>query len=413
MTRYIRWTLLLVLFPALVHAQSTPVSLEEAVELFLQNSLQQKLARYDRLRKQGEAVRYKAYPNPEVSINRELLNAGSIDYEETTYMLSQPIALLGQPFLRNQSASKSQKAAELQFEFDRLQLIRQVKSLYAEYWKLSQQLEIYNQALEVIRKARSAAKARQAEGSFSGLQVQRFNVELSRYRKQRDEVQLNRNQVGNRLATYLFSGQELDTEIQPSDSLMVEPINMQEQTLIQYALANRTDLVALQQMVDASELQYKVEKRDRLPDLNVNLGYKKQSDGAEGFVIGGSIKLPIFNQNRGNVTITRAQTRSRQTKLTLKQQRVKNQVSTAYERVELVLEQWHSMQEDKMDGSMLEAARAAYQEGRYSLVELLDATQAYVDGETITYETIADYNQALFELDVQSAGRISILMSSQ
>jgi len=407
MISYIRWTLLLVLLPALVHAQSTSITLEEAVELFKQNSLQQELARYDRLRKQGESIRYKAYPNPEISVNREQLNAGSIDYEETTYMLSQPIELLGQPFLRNQSASKSQKAAELQFEYDRLQLIRQVKSLYAEYWQLSQQLEIYNQALDVIRKARSAAKARQAEGSFSGLQVQRFNVELSRYRKQRDQVQLTLQQTGNQLATYLFAGQELDTQIQVSDNLTVEPINLQEQALIQYALAHRADLAALKEMVDASELQYKVEKRDRLPDLNLNVGFKQQSDGAEGFIIGGSIKLPIFNQNRGNVTITQAQTRSRQAELTLKQQTVKNQVSTAYERVELVLEQWRSMQEDPMDGSMLEAARAAYQQGRYSLVELLDATQAYVDGQMMIFETIADYNQALFELNVQSAGRIS------
>jgi cobalt-zinc-cadmium efflux system outer membrane protein len=398
---------LLVLFPALIHAQSNSITLDEAVELFKQNSLQQELARYDKLRKQGEAIRYKAYPNPEVSVNSEQLNAGTVDYQETTYMLSQPIELLGQPFLRSRSASKSQKAAKLQFKYDRLQLIRQVKSLYAEYWQLSEKLEIYNRALDVIRKARSSAKARQAEGTFSGLQVQRFNVELSRYRKQRDQVQLNLKQTGDRLATYLFSGKELDTEIHTSDSLTVKPINIQEQTLIQYALANRADLAALEQKVDASELQHKVEKRDRLPDLNVNFGYKEQSDGAEGFVIGGSIKLPIFNQNRGNVTITQAQILSRQTELTLKQQAVRNQISTAYERVELVLKQWTSMQEDAMDGSMLEAARAAYQQGRYSLVELLDATQAYIDGQTMIYETIADYNQALFELNLQSAGRIS------
>ncbi|NIR88100.1 TolC family protein, partial [Candidatus Bathyarchaeota archaeon] len=387
----------------LIHAQSTSISLDEAVELFKQNSLQQELARYDRLRKQGEAIRYKAYPNPEISINREQLNAGTVDYEETTYMLSQPIELLGQPFLRNKSASKSQKAAELQFEYDRLQLIQQVKSLYAEYWQLSQKMEIYNRALEVIRKARSSAKARQAEGTFSGLQVQRFNVELSRYRKQRDQVQLNLKQTGNRLATYLFLGEDLDTEFQLSDSLTVDPINVQKRTLIQYALANRADLSALEQMVGASELKYKVEKRNRLPDLNLNIGYKEQSDGAEGFVIGGSIKLPIFNQNRGNVAITQAETRSRQTELTLKQQAVRNQVSTAYKRVQLVLEQWKSIQEGRMDPSMLEAAQAAYQQGRYSLVELLDATQAYVDGQTMIYETIADYNQALFELNVQSA----------
>lgn len=397
---------MLVLLPVIVHAQSTSISLEEAVDLFKENSLQQELARYDQIRKQGEAIRYKAYPNPQFSVNREQLNAGTVDYRETTYMFSQPVELLGQPFLRGQSATKSQKAAELQFEYDRLQLIGQVKSLYAEYWQLSKKLSIYNRALEVIRKVRASAKARQDEGTFSGLQVQRFNVELSRYRKQRDEIQLNMQQIGRRLATYLFAGEALDTDIRTSDSLKVVPLNLQKQALIQYALINRADLQALEQMVDASELQYKVEKRDRLPDLNLNLGYKDQSDGSEGFVIGGSIKLPIFNQNRGNVTITRARTHSRETERTLKQKAIRNQVSTAYERVELIVEQWESMQEDAMDAPMLEAARAAYQQGRYSLVELLDATRAYVDGQTMIYETITKYNQALYELDLQSAGRI-------
>lgn len=413
MNRYIRWTFLLVLLPALVHAQTNSISLEEAVELFKQNSLQQELARYDQLRKQGEAIQYKAYPNPGISVYREQLNAGTIDYQETTYMVSQPIELLGQPFLRNRSASKSQKAAEFQFEYDRLQLLGQVKSLYAEYWQLSQKLDVYNRALEIIRKARESAKARQAEGTYSGLQVQRFNVELSRYRKQRDQVQLNLQQTGNRLATYLFAGQELGNNIQASDSLTVTPINLQEEALIQYALANRADLMALEQLADASELQYKVEKRDRLPYLNINLGYKNQSDGSEGFVIGGSIQIPIFNQNSGNVTVAKAQSQSRQTELVLKEQVVRNQVETAYQRVQLIMEQWKAMQEDSMQASMLGAARAAYQQGRYSLVELLDATQAYVDGQTMVYETIADYNQALFELDVQSAGRISETQNTQ
>lgn len=398
---------MLVLCPAFVHAQSTSISLKEAVELFKENSLRQELARYDQLRKQGEAIEYKAYPNPEISINREQLNGGTIDYQETTYMFSQPVELLGQPFLRNQSASKSQRAAELQFEYDRLQLLTQVKSLYAEYWELSQKLEVYNQTLEVIRKARESARERQVEGTFSGLQVQRFNVELSRYKKQRDQIQLDLKEIGNRLATYLYAGNETYTNIEATDSLSVVPVNLRQEALIEYALAHRPDLKALQQLADASELKHKVEKRDRLPGLNIDVGYKQQSDGAEGFVIGGSMKVPIFDRNRGNVIQTRAESRSRETEITLKNQEVRNQVETSYERVELILEQWRSMKENDLKASMLEAAQDAYQQGRYSLVELLDATQAYVDGQSMLYETIAEYHQALFELDLQSAGRIS------
>ncbi len=407
MARYIRWTLLLMLFPAMVKAQSTSLSIDQAVKLFKQHSLQQELARYEQMRKRGEAIRYKAYPNPEFSVNREQLNAGTVDYRETSYMVSQPIELLGQPFLRSQSASKSQKAADLQFTYDRRRLIRQVKSLYADYWQLSKKLEIYNRAFKVIRKARSAARARKAEGTFSGLQEQRFNVELNRYRKQRDQVRVKFRQIGNQLTTYLFAGQKADPSFTVTDSLSVTPVNLQKQSLIQYALNNRADLLALEMRVDASRLQYKVEKRDRLPDLDLNVGYKSQSDGAEGFVIGGAVSLPLFNQNQGEIITSRVRTRSRETELTLKQQTVRNQVETAYERVTLLFEQWISMQEGTMAKSMLKAARAAYREGRYSLVELLDATQAYVDSRTMIYETIAEYNQALFELDAVTGGRIS------
>lgn len=407
MMRYLRLTFLLVLVPILVQAQSTSISLDEAVELFKQHNLQQELARYDRLRKQGKAIQYRSYPNPEISINREQLTAGSIDYRETTYLVSQPIELLGQPFLRSKSASKSQKAAKLQYEYDRRQLLGEVKTLYAESWQLSQKLRIYNRALEVIRKARESARERQAEGTYSGLQLQRFNIELNRYRKQRDRIRLNLKQVQHQLSSYFYKGQDPAPNIQTSDSLTVSPLHLQKKTLIQYALANRTDLQALKQSVDASRLQYKVEKRNRLPDLNLNLGYKDQSDGAEGWVLGGSIGIPLFNQNQGNVKIIRAQTRTQQTRLTLKQQKVRNQVEVAYERVELISEQWEAMEKDSMGTSMLKAARAAYQQGRYSLVKLLDATRAYVDGQTMIYETIADYNQALFKLDVLTAGRIS------
>lgn len=405
----IRWIMALavILLPALVHGQTVSITLEEAVEMFRENSLQRELARLDELRKKGEATRYKAYPNPEISVFREQLNAGTLDYQETTYQVSQPVELLGQPFLRSRSASKSQKAAELQFAYDEQVLIRRVKSLYAEYWYLKHKLEIYEEAVSVIQKARISAEARRAEGTFSGIQVQRFNIELSRYRKERDNIELMLQQTGNELQTMIFRDRNGFT-IQ--DSLSVTVIVKSKSQLVQQALTNRSDLQASAQLSDASSLQLKVEKRERLPDLNVNFGYKNQSDGSEGFVIGGSIKLPIFNQNSGSVTTARAEYRSRQTRLLLKEQRIRNQVETACQRVKQIEDRWETLQENPITAAMLETAQVAYSEGKYSLVGLMDATKAYVDGRSLIYETIAEYNQALYELDLVSG---SSLFSTQ
>ncbi len=408
MNIFIRWITVSVflLIPALIHAQSQTITLEEAVALFKENSLENELAQLDELRKKGEATRYKAYPNPEISIFREQLNSGTLDYQETTYQISQPIELLGQPFLRSRSASRTKEAAELQFAYNQQLLIQRVKSLYAEYWYLTNKVDVYDDAVMAIQKIRKAAADRKAEGTVSGLELQRFNVEVSQYRKERDRVRLNRQQTGNELRSLIFSDGRAGGALYVQDTLRVRPPAIPKEDFMQRTLQERTDYRALKKLREVSDLQLKVEKRDRLPDLNIDFGYKNQSDGSEGFVVGGSIKVPIFNQNSGNVTIARAEARSRQASLQLKQQRIRNQVETAYHRVQLLMEQWQLLQAQPVKPSFLETARFSYSEGAYSLVELLDAIEAYVQGRSLIYETIADYNQALFELNAVTAGNI-------
>ncbi|MBD3617101.1 MAG: TolC family protein [Gracilimonas sp.] len=400
------WILFLVILwvPFQIHAQT--LSLEEVVERFKQHSLQQELAELDKLRKQGAAQQYKSYMNPEVSIFSEQLNAGTLNYDETTYQISQPIELLGQPFLRNKSANKSSEAAELSYQYDRSVLIQQVKSLYAEYWFLQHKLEVYDQALEVINQVLASAKARQTEGTESGLQVQRFTVEKSRYLRERNEVELKMMQVGKQLASMITSSEETGFEFKVEADLPVEPIMEDSETLQEYALKHRADLRAMELETEALGLKYKVEKRDRMPDLKVNFGYKNQSDGSEGFVIGGGIQLPIFNRNSGSITMAEAEYRSVETSLQLQRRTIRNQVGVGYRRVQNLYAQWQEMQQNPLSAEMLETSRSAYQEGRYSLVELLDATKAYVDGRSLQHRITADYQQALFTLDTITSGKI-------
>jgi len=402
------WILFLVFFwvPLEVHSQTQSLTLENVVERFKQLSLQQELAELDKLRKQGVAQQYKSYMNPEASIFSEQLNAGTLDYNETTYQISQPIELLGQPFLRNRSANKSSEAAELSYQYDRSVLILQVKSLYTEYWFLQHKLEVYDQALEVINQILASAKARQTEGTESGLLVQRFTIEKNRYLRERNEVELEMMQTGKQLASMITSNEESDFEFQVESDIQVDPIMEDSDMLQQYALAHRADLKALELKADALGLKYKVEKRERLPDLKVNFGYKNQSDGSEGFVIGGGIQLPIFNRNSGSITMAEAEYRSVETSLHIQRRNVRNQVEIAYSRVQNLYAQWQDMQLNQLSAEMMETSLSTYQEGRYSLVELLDATKAYVDGHSLQYRITADYQQALFTLDTFTSGKI-------
>ncbi|CAN5399087.1 hypothetical protein BH23BAC3_BH23BAC3_18470 [soil metagenome] len=393
----------LLFMPAIIHGQSNSISLEEAVEMFKENSLQQELAKLEELRKKGEAVQYKSYFNPEVKVLREQLNHGTLDYEETTYQISQPLELLGQPFLRNRSASMLSEAAELEFAFDQQLLIRKVKILYAEYWVLTNKLQVYHEALQVIEDVLKSAEFRQSEGTISGTQVQRFSIERNRYLRSRNEVELNLKQVENELTSMILPPDAERLDITFDDSLTVTPLQSDQSSFVEAALSSRPDIQAMDRRSEASSLQYKVEKRERFPDLNIDFGYKTQSDGPKGFIIGGSVKLPIFNQNKGNITTAEANLRTAETSLQLQRQIIQNQVDAAYQRVQRTYEQWEAFQQQPVTRSMLRTAKSAYNEGRYSLIELLDATEAYVEGKNLQLQTVAEYNQALVNLEAMSS----------
>lgn len=400
----IRWVgvLALLAMPILAHAQSQPITLEDAVELFKENSLQPEMAKLEAERKKGEAREYTAYPNPQISVMREQLNAGSVDYEETTYQVSQPIELLGQPFLRKKSAARMKQAAELQYTHDLTRLITNVKSLYAEYWYLKNKLGVYDKALQQIEEIYQIVGDRKEEGLVSGLQLQRFRVALSRYRQQRDAVHLNMQEAGRKLQMMIYPGRPAEQSLHISDTLAVEPVFISQSVLLRTAPQARTDYQALGKLAQASKLQLKVAKRNRFPDLHVNLGYKTQSDGAEGFVIGGSIKLPIFNQNSGSIQVAQSEARLREVSLQLHEQKIKNDVIAAMQRLQLVQDRWEFLQQQSIDPSFLEISRFTYTQGRYSLIQLLDSIEAYVEGRSMLYQTIAEYNQARFKLDLVS-----------
>lgn len=408
-----RWRLLclaVVLMPASIIAQSQTITLEQAVELSKENSLQLELFRQEMLQKQGEAIQSSAWPNPQFRVSREQLNRGTIDYHETTVQISQPVEILGQSFLQNRRSSHIEDAAELEFRYSGDLLTERVRTLYTDYWKAMKIVQAYDETLDVIEAAMESASARQAEGTFSGLEAQRFSIEFNKYNRLRSEIETEAHQLKRELISLIQPNTEKSQDIDFEDSLSVDPLPMEKEELVQYATSNREDLNALEQRLDASELQYKVEKRNRIPALNLDFGYKNQADGSEGFVFGGSFSISLFNQNRGNITEARADNRSAETSLQIQQQVVQNQVDVTVETVENLYRQWEQIEQNPDTESMLQSAESAYQDGRFSLIELLDSAKAWLDDRTNRINTISAYNKALFELDRMTSG---IILSTQ
>ncbi len=402
------WSLGITLFySTFVFAQQI-ISLDDAVRLFKQNSLELKRAFLAAQLKKGEAASLSAFPNPTVNVYREDLSRGVPTYNELTISIRQQIDVLGQPFLKWSAASAESEAAELQLQHQELVLVQQLKSKYADLLFFQQKLKTIEATAQAVQRAYNAAKARKEEGALSWFELQRFSVELAKYQKE----------FSNVVTDLQTKRREFLTEIHPntqwaegdfanlllSDSLQAQPFLVTISEAESLALLHRTDLRAVAISVEAARSRLSAAQRDRFPALFLEGGYKQQRDGSKGYVFGGSLSIPIFSLNGGNVQIAEALHLENEVSSAIARRRVLLEVHSAYRSAEALWSRWKDIQAAPQTSTLLEIAMFTYNEGKLSLIELLDAARAYSEGETLSIETLAEYNKSLFTLDTVVGG---------
>ena len=108
-------------------------------------------------------------------------------------------------------------------------------------------------------------------------------------------------------------------------------------------------------------------------------GYKRQSDGFDGFFFGVNVPLPTFDRRKGDLEAAEAGARGALARVDLTRRLIENDVrrslaayASLFERIAVIRNQLLSEVDD-----LLRIARVSYSEGEMSLLELLDAAEAF------------------------------------
>jgi outer membrane protein, heavy metal efflux system len=118
-------------------------------------------------------------------------------------------------------------------------------------------------------------------------------------------------------------------------------------------------------------------------------------------VFGVSVPLPFWDRNRGGIAEAEALLSAARTRRELALRGAESDIRRAWET--------HRSLEDRMreiggtllpeSGGLLETARLAYAEGEMSLLELLDAADAYRGARESITALLAEYLSAAYELE--------------
>jgi outer membrane protein, heavy metal efflux system len=380
------------------------ISLGEAIQRLETQNLELRLAREEAAAAEARIAAAGVLPNPALSATREQLSGDPGVYHESILQVGQTLPLGGQRGLRREAARQTSEAARARFDGVRLRLAFEVHRAYLRAAAAESDLAALAETTEVFRRVEESGRSRLAEGDISRFDQSRLQIERARY-----ETLLARARLAlagaSRELTLLIAPDSVgaQTLILPSERLSelaaVAAVSDIETALL--TAAGRADVRAAEAEIEAAEAVLTLQRRLRIPDVTLSGGYKHQADGYQGAVVGVSVPLPLWDRNRGGIAEAEANLAAARTRRELALRRAESEIRRAWETRRSIEERRRLIGETLLPESagLLGTARLAYAEGEMSLIELLDAADAYRGAREAVTALLTDYLSATYELE--------------
>ena len=386
--------------PTSGQGQVRRITLDEAVSLFTRNNLELRLSRAATDEVAGAARQARAYPNPVASVTHESLSDRGLSFSETYYILTQPVDWPWRYNDRRKAGSQRAAAAVADLRADSARLLFQLKRAYVEAAAAEANWDVIDQVTMVFRQAEQSGSARFEEGDISGFELKRLRVERARYEQLWMEVDLELARLRRRLALLTSPGEE-GLQMAPVGPPLGDPPSLNADALLSQALTRRGEIAAATASLGAARATASVARWGRLPGPAISGGYKRQSDGFDGAFLGLALPLPLWNRRGGDVAASAARVEAAESRERLARARVTNDVRTTAEnyaslerRAELIGNQLLSDVDDLLDVALL-----SYAEGELSLLELMDAAQAFSEAGMMRTQLSAAHWIAYYDLE--------------
>lgn len=379
------------------------VGLPAALRLFANNNLSLQRARSEARSVKGSARQARAYSNPTLQATHEPVWRDGARQSETALSITQPIEW-GDRSARIDAARQTADAAQARVAADSAQLALRVTEAYVETATADTRRHRLKRVTRVFRRADSSMAERETTGDASGYARRRIRLERARYEQRLAAARLDARSARRTLARLILPDDAPSVAAESLPSAM--PPSVSEREALQTARRRRPELRRRRLEVDARESALRAARREAWPDPSLTAGYKRQSDGFAGLSLGLGIPLPLFDRNQGNTEAASARFRTAQTQHALTRRAIQNEVRRAHAAYASSRRQTALLGGDLLGETddLLRIAQTSYNNGEMSLVELLDAADAYRDARLRTVDLRADLWKRYFEL-LRAMGR--------
>ena len=383
------------------------LTLGDAIDVFLQQNLAIVAARYEIETADAEKLTARLRPNPEFDASFDDL---PLDFsgpffreQEISYGISQTFELGGKRRKRINAANANAELARANFQVTMWQLTNDLKRkfytvvLAEDLLKLAEDNEktfgeILKHSTELVR-----------QGEIAGLDLRKIEVEKLKF--DTDVASSRRDyEVALRDFRVTLGGDYKSRDVTVSGTLDYKAYQFVLAELRDKSLASRPDLKAAQISEFAADSDIKLQDAQRIPNLSVGVGIKRiVVDNLYSFGLG--ITLPIFDRNQGERVKALIQKKRAQNDQKILTNTVLSDVDKAMASLEAQkrrVELYNSGVLSKVE-EIQSLTEFSFKAGESSVLDLLDAIRTRRETLANYYQTLADYQTALLDLELATA----------
>lgn len=352
-------------------------------------------------------------PDPRLSINMVNLplNTFSFTQEGMTQLqvgITQTLPYPGKLALRSQALSFEVDAAQADVEENRLQLVRDVRTVWWNLFYLNQALEVIARNQTLLIQIINVAETRYQVGQGFQQDILLAQLELSKLKDNEIRAQNMRENEAARLNVLL--GRSSHSPVPLPVSVPEElPLVLSVKALQIRAESSRPILMSQQGRINAARRRIDLAKKAYAPDFQLGAMYGlrsgSNSDGSRRADFGSitfSMNLPIYTDNKQDRAVDQRNAEWMEQKYQLQDQRnqVVSQVQQAVNDFQRAGERTRLFKEQIIPqaAQTVEATLAGYQVGKVDFLTLLRSQTSLYDYETQYWKAFSSANQALARL---------------
>ena len=321
-------------------------------------------------------------------------------------MMEQMFPWFGKLELQGVLATEAAQAARQRYEMEKLKLFYRVKEAYYEYYYLAQAVAVVRENRDLVESLEGVVRARFKVAAAGHPDVIRAQVELGKLEDQRRTLEALREPIAARLNAAM--NRPVEAPLPWPKSAPYEPVRETDDQVLAWLREASPELKALEHEVAGQRRAIDLAKKDYYPNFVLGVGYEANEAVRENMIddmvmARVAVTIPFWRQKYA-AGVREAEARHEAALKT----RVERE-NTLGADVKMVLYRFRDA-ERKIDlyrdtllpkaRESLKATNTAFQAGRASFTDLIDAERILLEFALAYERALADHAQRLAQLEM-------------